>query len=470
MLKFKFLIPCAFLFFGLFLFIHPMLFNSDMMPGDLGDARFISYVLEHGNLWFHRVWPHLEFWSAPQYFPAKDSLAQSDVLLGGMMLYIPIRFFVSNPLDALQVYFALINILNFVVFYFFSRKIFKLEVSYSSIAAFFFAFCLPRYPQICHIQLFLQFYMILSLFCFCLINSSNSKRKNALCFTLGCFVYVLLAYSAFYWAWFSAFGVCIGFCVMLIFKDTRKKLFNYFKNFNAYFFIPVLISLGFLGLLFYKYINNGLNLDVKYYSSFYNIFISQSALDMKIFAVGATENPENQIGIGIIATVIFLVAVFRSKYSKQILLFLAIVFLTFTNTHILKWLTDNFIAMKAIRATSRFVFLLVPIYSIFIAFFFKSLKKDVLFCVLLALLVFEQVPCVNQYRWTKTMHYERLERLHFPESCKVIGIAPLISDSHKVTEYLMDSIHYAMSNHIYSADSYWGTYQLPPRECILIVK
>lgn len=47
------------LIFGLVMFFYPMLINSSNMFGDLGDTRFVTYVLEHFYKWITHQGLHL---------------------------------------------------------------------------------------------------------------------------------------------------------------------------------------------------------------------------------------------------------------------------------------------------------------------------------------------------------------------------------------------------------------------------
>ena len=122
---FKILIPIVFLLLGLLIFCHPMLLNTNNMPGDLGDARLINYLLEHEFLWTQKIYPHLNFFSPPELYPINNTLFLSDILLGGAIIYIPIRLLTGDPQSALQIFYVVINILNFLIFYIFAKKIFK---------------------------------------------------------------------------------------------------------------------------------------------------------------------------------------------------------------------------------------------------------------------------------------------------------------------------------------------------------
>ena len=95
-------VPILLLIVGLLFFCYPMILSyGDAMPGDLGDARFINYVLEHGWLYIQRQELHYDFWTLPFFYPNSNTLAYSDIMLGGMILYVPIRFFFKSPQTSL---------------------------------------------------------------------------------------------------------------------------------------------------------------------------------------------------------------------------------------------------------------------------------------------------------------------------------------------------------------------------------
>ena len=70
----------VFLLIGLLIFLYPIIFiNHSLMPGDLGDARFINYILEHGYLFFSGDELHKSFWNLPIFYPNLNTLAYSDI-------------------------------------------------------------------------------------------------------------------------------------------------------------------------------------------------------------------------------------------------------------------------------------------------------------------------------------------------------------------------------------------------------
>ena len=455
MSKIKFLIPLIFLLFGLFIFCTSMILNPDLMPGDLMDARFVNYILEHGFLWLKQVPNHTEFWTPPMFWPQKNVLAISDVLLGGMLIYCPIRFFIDNPQNALQIFFVVVNILNFAIFYVFAKKIFRLEIFYCSFAAYFFAFCLPRYAQTLHLQMFLQFYMILPIFFLCLIKNNNSKNKNLLYFALASFSFVLLTYSAFYYAWFLSFGIILILLIMFSFRGTREKIINYFKSYNVSFLIPTFISLGLIAILIIKYLSVNINFHNLFSANISQLFISGSYLDYLIFSSKTSLKPDVTIGFGIFTTLLILISIFKTKYKYQIVSFVFISLLIFNYEPVYNWFYENIFVFKSIRAVSRYVFLLVPIFALTLAYLFKGIKNKILFIVLFLIFLIEQIPCADHFQWKKTEHNKRIETLNFPKNCNAVGI--LIDDKavdYLVIENIMDVVWWASDNNKYTSNGY----------------
>lgn len=475
-MKFKnIIIPCIFLLFGLLLFSYPMFLDPNRMPGSLSDTRLVNYILEHEYLWFTHAPLHAEFWSAPYFYPLKNSATNSDLLIGAFLFYAPIRAITDNPQVAIQILYIIANILNFSVFYIFVRKIFKFNIFYSSLSAFFFAFSLARFTHVARMQLFFQFYMILPVFFLCLIKSTNSKKKNLLFFSLSSMFYVLLAYTTFYYAWLLALGVSIGVVISLLSKNTRDILFSYFKNFNLFFLIPIISSLFFLGFLGYKYLSSGNSYAAIYHVYVFDILMSGSLLDFLVFKIGVINQPERIVGIGIFTTIFVLIGLFKSKYKKQIGLFVLILFLVFAIPPVFKFLYDNIRFFGAIRATGRFILLLVPIYSILLVYFLKSIKYRILLVAAVTIFILEQIPATGQFNWTKTQHNERLEKIQIAPYCKIASLDYRYAKTEiEMIELNVDMMWWANNHQKYTTNGFGLSLGLPdvgqPKECVYIVK
>lgn len=135
---------------ALFLIGICLFFRVDRIPGDLGDARFNMYVLEHGYRWFmHR---DSSFWSAPFFYPAPNVITYSDNHLGSFLFYSVFRIFGASRETAFQLWAVTIFSLNYFVTRFVLRRQ-RLHAISAAAAAYIFTFGLAMTAQIGHIQL-----------------------------------------------------------------------------------------------------------------------------------------------------------------------------------------------------------------------------------------------------------------------------------------------------------------------------
>jgi hypothetical protein len=140
-------IGLAFVFFlvGIVLF-----FKMGADPGDLGDARFNMYVLEHGYRWLVRL--DQSFWSAPFFYPAQNVIAYSDNHLGSLLAYAFFRILGANRETAFQFWAITLFFLNYFVTYAVVRRQ-KLSPVGAIACAYIFTFSMIMAAQMSHIQL-----------------------------------------------------------------------------------------------------------------------------------------------------------------------------------------------------------------------------------------------------------------------------------------------------------------------------
>lgn len=131
-------------------YFGPLLAGGDAVPGDLGDARFNIYVLEHGFRWLRGEEPSLL--SPGMMWPYPLTLAFSDTHAGTAWVYALLR---AGGLDAYQSFSAWVVLGYFASYaaaYHVGRK-FGLAPVVAGAFAFAFAFSLPAMVQIGHAQL-----------------------------------------------------------------------------------------------------------------------------------------------------------------------------------------------------------------------------------------------------------------------------------------------------------------------------
>lgn len=169
------------------------------IPGDLGDARFNSVVLEHLFLWTRGLTDGL--WDPGFFYPFDNTLAYSDNHFGSGAVYILSRYLGMDRITAFQVWFAIGNIVNLMSAYYVLRKL-----GYSTLAAglgaFIFAFALPVLPKEGHAQLVYRFASPLAFLAFWQGFEAADLKKFGVC--------------GFWVAWQFYCSVYLGFFLTLL--------------------------------------------------------------------------------------------------------------------------------------------------------------------------------------------------------------------------------------------------------------
>ena len=128
--------------------------SKGMFVGDIGDARFIMYVLEHG---FKAMHHHFRgFWEAPFYFPHRNIIAYSENCLGGLPIYSVFRGLNFSREEAYQCW----TLVNLALTYFsgyLALRSFGARRLAAGLAAYIFTFGLPIQGQMSHFQLLPRF-------------------------------------------------------------------------------------------------------------------------------------------------------------------------------------------------------------------------------------------------------------------------------------------------------------------------
>ena len=125
-----------------------------MIPGDLGDSRFNSVILEHLYQWVTGAAPKL--WSPRFFFPFENTLAFSDNHFGSGLPYIVLRVFGLPREEAYLGWFLIGASLNFWVCWVVLKRLGFSAVG-AAAGAFVFAFALPALHKENHAQLVYRF-------------------------------------------------------------------------------------------------------------------------------------------------------------------------------------------------------------------------------------------------------------------------------------------------------------------------
>ena len=124
------------------------------IPGDIGDARFMSVVLEHLFQWLSGRIDSL--WSPTFFFPYQGVLAFSENSFGSGPIYILFRLAGIGREGAFEVWFVIGMCLNFVAAYAAMRRL-RFSQFGAAAGAFVFSYGLPVLAQEGHAQLTYRF-------------------------------------------------------------------------------------------------------------------------------------------------------------------------------------------------------------------------------------------------------------------------------------------------------------------------
>jgi hypothetical protein len=139
---------------ALFGYLLPAIGYFQMIPGDLGDARFNSVILEHGYQWLTGRVDSL--WSPGFFYPFERVLGFSDNHFATFWVYAAARAFGAVREDAFLFWFLVGNTLNFFSCLCVLRR-FGFRAIAAPCGAFVFAFSLPVLHQEGHAQLVYRF-------------------------------------------------------------------------------------------------------------------------------------------------------------------------------------------------------------------------------------------------------------------------------------------------------------------------
>jgi len=223
-------------------------YHFEYIPGDLGDSRFINYLLENGHYWLTGKVP--SFWDAGFMYPFKNTIALSDNMLGTIPFYSIWRIFGFSPESSYQLWWVCICSLNYWCSYYVFRKWFgRSEIAL--ILAWIFAFSIFNLGQLNYMQMIIRFMVPVVFYAvFQMLNTPSIKYFLIFCLGIVYQLYCVL-YTGIYLFYFSVLFILVYY---LISKKWKDLLFYFRKERVAYTFIIFLFSALTLLWLFIPYI------------------------------------------------------------------------------------------------------------------------------------------------------------------------------------------------------------------------
>jgi len=133
--------------------VHPYLATRSV-PGDLGDARFNLYILEHTFLWISE--PNRSYMSPGIFYPYPGAMFFSDTHVGSVLVYILFRAVGISEFTSFTLWLFTGYLLTFVASHYALLR-FGFKPLAAVTAAVIFSFSLPSLAQLGHAQLVYRF-------------------------------------------------------------------------------------------------------------------------------------------------------------------------------------------------------------------------------------------------------------------------------------------------------------------------
>lgn len=241
--------PIIFVVIGLFAYLLNTSNYFTAIPGDLGDARLNSVILEHLFQWVMGGTPSL--WSPGYFYPFKSALAFSDNHFGSAWTYIIFRFFDFGREQSFLGWYFIGTGLNFVSCYW-TLKNFSFSNLSASIGAFVFTFSLPALSLEMHAQLVYRFATPLSFYFLAKFLVSGGFKNLIWCGIWLCAQFLCSIYLGLFLIYLLAAAFLVG--IPLLKKNNSLVFRRGAVGFNQFSLMLLLLtSLSAVGLMLWMY-------------------------------------------------------------------------------------------------------------------------------------------------------------------------------------------------------------------------
>lgn len=191
-------------------------FVSNHIPGDIGDARFNQFVLEH----FYRciITQDCRFADLPCFYPWPKTVFFSDTHWGSAWIYSIFRFLSISPEKSFAYWFSLAFLLNYLSCYI-SLRCFTISRLGASLGAFLFTFSLPVIAQDGHAQL--AYRMFIPAAIASLSSAFRYENITLLCYSalFAAFQFLLSPYLGYF-----LFIFCLILLIIYLYSANSQRL------------------------------------------------------------------------------------------------------------------------------------------------------------------------------------------------------------------------------------------------------
>ena len=212
---------------SLLLALHTLLASGlQRVPGDPGDVRFVHYCIEHTWAWLAGHPLHRRLWDLPFFFPAPDTGAYSDVLLGVAPPYWVFRAVGAGPEGAYVGWLLCSTVLNAAVATWLFHGALGVRWLAAATGGVLVAAGAPRVHLINHPQLICTYWLLAAVGFGVMALRAPGTRRARVAWVLGGVAAAAQAWASYYLWWFLAFGAAIAFLVGLALGSTRPRVLD----------------------------------------------------------------------------------------------------------------------------------------------------------------------------------------------------------------------------------------------------
>jgi hypothetical protein len=484
------LLYAAFLLLGLLAACHPMILSGfTQVQTDPGDTRFNNYILEHGYQWLANNPLHRSFWDPPMFFPARNTAAFSDILLGSAPIYWLCRLSGFYWDTSFQLWMMAVLALNYLLTVILLRRELGLSALSAIAGAYIFAFAGIRVSQLGHQQLLPQFFSLVAVLALIKIfkpaahpTSSPSLSRDQVWIPVFFLALVLQFYASFYLGWFFAFGLLIFFLAGLLLQESRRQILQVVKGNYGMILASTLLAVAALSWMGWHYL---LSSQITGHRPWWEVASMiprlTSWIDMGpdnwlhswtrtwIDFNSIPLEHEHRIGLGVLTGVIALAGLIKianttwGRVTALTFLVIALAALDFFGWSPWKVVFDIFPGARAIRAVTRVSLLLLLFFSLGVAFFceYFGLSK-VFLSILLIIIGVEQIQTTGYY--DKILVRDRIHQIaqKVPRDCQAFYYLPLQDNTRKsCDEHQIDAMWVQMVAQVPTINGFSGWH--PPR-------
>ena len=206
--------------FAVLFTLHPMIVsNFELMPGDIGDERFVIYILNH---WYNVFSGSEQFFRLNFFYPDKLVLGYSDSFFLFGIIYSIFRLIGCDYFLSLQLLYVFLISVGYISSYFMFRNVFKVNLFFSLVGSVLFVSLNSIQNQFGHAQLLaFYFYPVLVLLLYLYFQSAHKKSKisswlylSSFSIFLGLFFFYILLSCMVFCNYLLSIFMCISAVTM----------------------------------------------------------------------------------------------------------------------------------------------------------------------------------------------------------------------------------------------------------------